>query len=675
MNRYISIFCVFLLVNIALITSTCHAQNNSDYPWEDIMENLSIADEEGDTRNWENELEELTDLVNNPVNINSVTKDQLQRFPFLSNIQIENLLAYIYIHGSMQTIYELQFVEGMDRQTIRYLVPFVCVQPVNKKEALTLRRVLKYGKHEAVVRIDVPLYTRKGYEKNYLGPAVYNSVKYGFHYRENIYAGVIGEKDGGEPFGALHNKQGYDYYAFYLLLRDIGILKTGVIGDYRLNFGQGLVLGQGSMLGKTAYSLSFTFRNAGIKRHASTDEYNYFRGSAVALKWKQWVLSVFYSHRSLDGVVKDGEITSIYKTGLHRSKKEADKTNQSVMQLGGGNITYTGNSYQLGITGIYYCFNKPYEPELKGYSKYYLHGRSFYNLGVDYKYRFHRFSIQGEAACGINGMAFMNQVLYSPWQDIRFMLVHRYYSHDYWAMFAHSFSEGSGVQNENGWYLATSINILSHWRFFVSADLFSFPWWRYRISKASKGVDLFFQADYVPSKTVDMYVNYRYKRKERDVTGTKGKVILPTYHHRLRYRLNYLPCSSLSFRTTVDYNHFHSSGKTAGKGYQLTQKAGWKLSRLPLTTELQGSYFHTDDYDSRIYIYEKGLLYSFYTPSFQGEGIRLAIHFRYDMNKHWTAIAKLGQTTYFDRDEIGSGNDLIRGNKKTDIQMQLRLKF
>ena len=188
-------------------------------------------------------------------------------------------------------------------------------------------------------------------------------------------------------------------------------------------------------------------------------------------------------------------------------------------------------------------------------------------------------------------------------------------------------------------------------------------------------MDLLFQANYVPSKTVDMYVNYRYKQKERDVTGTQGKVILPTYHRRLRYRLNYLPCSSLSLRTTVDYNHFHSSGKTAGQGYQLTQTAGWKLPWLPLTAELQGSYFHTDDYDSRIYIYEKGLLYSFYTPSFQGEGVRLAIHFRYDMNKHWTAIAKLGQTTYFDRDEIGSGNDLIRGNKKTDVQMQLRLKF
>lgn len=107
----------------------------------------------------------------------------------------------------------------------------------------------------------------------------------------------------------------------------------------------------------------------------------------------------------------------------------------------------------------------------------------------------------------------MNQVLYSPLQDIRLMLVHRYYSHDYWAMFAHSFSEGSSVQNENGWYLAASVNPFNRWTFFVSADLFSFPWWRYRISKASKGVDLLFQANYVPSKTVDMYVNYRYKQK------------------------------------------------------------------------------------------------------------------------------------------------------------------
>ena len=30
---------------------------------------------------------------------------------------------------------------------------------------------------------------------------------------------------------------------------------------------------------------------------------------------------------------------------------------------------------------------------------------------------------------------------------------------------------------------------------------------------------------------------------------------------------------------------------------------------------------------------------------------------------------------YLDRNEIGSGNDLIYGNKKADVQMQLRIKF
>ena len=37
--------------------------------------------------------------------------------------------------------------------------------------------------------------------------------------------------------------------------------------------------------------------------------------------------------------------------------------------------------------------------------------------------------------------------------------------------------------------------------------------------------------------------------------------------------------------------------------------------------------------------------------------------------------APAGSAGGIDRDEIGSGNDLIRGNKKTDVQMQLRLKF
>lgn len=668
---------LLLVINFLLITAVNNAQNNSTDLMEEVLEELSVNYEEEESIDWTQEIEELSERMQQPININTATKEQLEQFPFLSDAQIENILAYVYIHGQMQTLYELQLVEGMDRKTIQYLFPFVCAKPVDKASSLfQWKNVFKYGKQELLTRLDVPFYTRRGYEKTYLGPPLYHSLRYGFRYREQIYAGLAAEKDAGEPFGAIHNKQGYDYYSFYLFIRDINRLKTLALGNYRLSFGQGLIVSTDYLMGKTAYSSSFTFRNSGIRKHSSTDEYNYFRGIAAALALnKQFTLSAFYSHRSLDGAVENEEITSIYKTGLHRSQKEAEKKDRFTLQLTGGNLTFRMNRLKLGITGIYYFMNRPYEPLLKTYAKYNLHGNHFFNASVDYAVRWRQFTLQGEAAMGKSGFATLNRLQYVPAQGYQLMLVHRYYAHDYWAMFSRSFGEGSAVQNENGWYLAAEASPLRYWKFFASIDLFSFPWWRYRISKPSQGVDGLLQATFSPLRNLDMYVSYRYKQKERDVTGTKGEVILPTYHHRLRYRFNYSSSDVFSLRTTLDYNHFQLQGKSDLHGYQITQMASYRLPWLPLKVSLQGSYFHTDDYDSRVYVSERGLLYSLYVPSFQGEGIRLVAHLRYDINSHWMIIGKLGQTVYYDRNEIGSGYDLIRGNKKLDLQMQLRLKF
>ena len=650
---------------------------------EEVLEDLSVNNDINNSvnsLNWENELEELSNRLQEPVNLNSATREQLEQFPFLSDIQIEHLLAYIYIHGQMETIYELQLVEELDRQTIQYLLPFVCIKAINNEPAFRWKTMLKdagrYGKNEVLTRLNIPFYKRKGYEHTYLGPSVYNSVKYTFRYRDQLYAGGVAEKDAGEPFAALHNRYGYDYYSFYLLLQNCGRLKSLAVGNYRLSFGQGLVMSTDYLMGKTIYASSFNNRSTGIKRHSSTDEYNYFRGVAttVALT-KRLSVSAFYSHRNMDGVVTDGEITSVYKTGLHRSRKEADKKNLLTSQLTGGNVSYQQNHIRLGITGVYYVFNRPYEPELTGYSKYNIHGNHFYNLGIDYAYRWRRFSFQGETAIGKQGWASLNRLQYSPVQDIQFMLIHRFYSYDYWAMYAHSFGEGSTVQNEQGYYVGLETTPFSHWRFFVSFDLFSFPWKKYRINKPSRGTDGLIQATFTPRTNLSMYLKYRYKQKERDLTGSKGTLTLPIFHHQLRYRLNYSLNDVFSSRTTLDYNHFHSQDRAATKGYQVTQMISSQLPWTRLFADVQGSYFCTDDYDSRVYVSEKGLLYTFYTPSFQGRGFRCAVRLRYELNKHWLFITKFGETIYLNRNEIGSGNDLIYGNKKADIQMQLRIKF
>lgn len=94
---------------------------------------------------------------------------------------------------------------------------------------------------------------------------------------------------------------------------------------------------------------------------------------------------------------------------------------------------------------------------------------------------------------------------------------------------------------------------------------------KYRVNKPSRGTDGLLQATFTPRSHLSMYLKYRYKRKERDWTGSKGTLTLPIFHHQLRYRLNYSLGDVLSSRTTLDYNHFHSQDRAANIGYQVTQ--------------------------------------------------------------------------------------------------------
>ena len=127
-----------------------------------------------------------------------------------------------------------------------------------------------------------------------------------------------------------------------------------------------------------------------------------------------------------------------------------------------------------------------------------------------------------------------------------------------------------------------------------------------------------------------------------------------------------------AFRTQADATR--SASQQTSNGYMLTQSATWSGLR-GLQATVQGSYFHTDDYASRIYTYERGLLYAFSFPAYFGEGLHYALFLRADMGQRWMLIAKLSVTDYFDRDHISSGLQQIDRSSKADLEFQLRLKL
>ena len=86
-------------------------------------------------------------------------------------------------------------------------------------------------------------------------------------------------------------------------------------------------------------------------------------------------------------------------------------------------------------------------------------------------------------------------------------------------------------------------------------------------------------------------------------------------------------------------------------------------------------YFNTDSYNSRVYLYENGPLYTYSMQQFYGKGMRYCLMLRVNAGRNLTLTAKLGVTTYFDRNKISSGYQQIDQSNQTDLDIQVRWKI
>ena len=687
MNRWLKTWLIACL-SIVFSVDNLSAQES----WENIIEQLVDNNDEISSSNWQNLMEDLAELKEHPIHINTATKEQLERFPFLSDLLVENILYYIYRHGPMLTEKELMMVKDMDIRIAKLLKLFITFQQPDKEPSKpALKNIFKYGKHELSTRVDIPFYTRAGYQpytsayiqenpnKRYLGKSFYHNVRYQFHYSDKVYVGLTAEKDAGEQFFVDKNRKGYDYYSPYIYLRNIGKLKTLALGNYRLSYGYGLVMNTDFGMGKTATLSTLGNKARGIKKHSSTDEYNYFQGIAGSIYLtKRLTADAFYSYRQMDGIVDNSFITSIKEDGYHRIPRDYEKKNIFTNQLIGSNIHYNGKYFEVGLTAVYNVFNKVLKPTPRAYNKYYPQGRDFFNTGINYKLFWKKFILQGETAMDKHGkVATMNMLSYSPKENLRLLVMNRFYDVAYQSIYARSIGEGSSVQNESGFYIGLETSLLKYFKLSAYGDFFYFPYKKYQLSKnGTSGFDGVCQLSYSPSYQLDMLIRYRYKNKQKDFTPEDGeKIVLPYVQQKWRYQLNYTPMDELMLKTTVDIVHNGYREQEASQGILIGQSAGYKFQKLPLQLDAGFAWFQTDDYASRISMYEKGLLYSFNIPSFYGKGERYTFNARYELNKHLILQAKYALTHYRDREVISSGLEQINGNTKSDLYLQLRLKF
>ena len=661
-----------LVISIGLLMSGVLNAWGQDDSWQDVIAELATSDDM-ESPAWDNTIDLLTELADSPIDINNATREDLERLPFLSDIQIEDIMAYLYQYGSMKSEGELAMIVSLDPLRRKLLTRFIFFGEKNEDRKFPkLSDISKYGKHDILASIKVPFYERKGDKNGYLGYQYKHSIRYTFSYSDYVKIGLTGAQDAGEPFFAGRNSMGYDHYSFYLSLRKMGRIKSLVVGRYKVKMGMGLVINNNIGLGKLTSLSSLGRQSNYIGGYSSRSDANYLQGAAITVSLPaNMELTAFASYREIDATLNkdDGSIATILKTGYHRTPTEMEKKNNSSQSLAGGNLSFDKNGFHAGVTALYTHLNRNIDPGEQLYRRYYAKGQDYWNISVDYGFNKGRFSFAGETATGdCNAIATINKLGFRASGSLSLMAVYRRYSYKYYSLFSESFSEGGYVQNESGIYLGAEWHPSSYLSMSAYSDYSHFPWAKYLIDFSSRAWDNLVSASYSRGN-ITLGLRYRLKMKEKNNDEKNG--LTDDITHKARLFVEY-KTETWKLKTQADFTSDHY--KENSNGWMITQSASWTPNRK-LSFSASAGYFNTDDYNSRICFYEKGLLYSFNYPSLYGEGVRYSLWTRLTLSSRIWITAKLATTDYFDRDHISSGLQQIDHSSMTDLELQMRVRI
>ncbi len=647
--------------------------------------------------------EDLDDLARKPVKINKATEEEINTIPFLSQNQRKALLDYMTTYGEIFSLYELQSIQGFDSLILKRIAPFIAISPPSRSPTPTPGNLIRFGHHDILLRYEQGFPKSMGFltndslrannpESYYKGSPQRYYFRYNYTWFDKIKIGIAGEKDPGEQFFRGPQSAGMDFYAACLSLSNIGILKNMTIGNFRVSYGQGLTMGSGLTLGSVpGFSTNITMAN-GIKPSLGMSEESYFRGLAATIKIKPFEISGFISYHPRDATVSPTdsasnfaeEISSFITTGYHRTGLEVAKKNVLKELVCGGNISFSKApsqqlGFKIGITGIFVHFSSRVTPRVYPYNQYNFVGDKNFNFGLDYQVRFRRQYLFGEISRSMNsGIAFVAGAVITPDSRVSLTAIYRNYMPSYQNLFSNAFGQNGLNANEQGIYVA--INAALHPKLNLSgyADLFTFPWLKYRVDSPTHGQEFGTLLTWQAAKNVT--IGLRFYQKNTRINGTTEPDVIMhklSSHITRSYRCNivWIPEEKLVFKTRIEVKEASEPSANCAVGYFICQDITFNYKKWLSTVTVRFALFDAPEYETRIYTYEPEVLYAYSVPACQGKGMRTCVVMKFSAGRKVDIWVRGGLTYYTDRNEVGSGLDLTEGNVRGELTGQLMLRL
>ncbi|PYF72907.1 helix-hairpin-helix domain-containing protein [Pedobacter nutrimenti] len=622
-----------------------------------------------------------------PLDLNHCSAEELKKLLLLSPLQIANLFRHLQESGPLLALEELQSIDAFEAQTIENLRPFVHLGTYFGRHPIQLKKGLQQGFSSLNIRYAQVLEQQKGFKNlsnnSYLGTAEKILIKYRFNYDQHFQLSLLLKKDAGEELFKGKNKYAFDFMSFSIGLSDVGRVRKLVIGDYSLQFGQGLSLWSGFSFGKGPDVTAPAKKDTGLDTYTSSNEYSFFRGIASTIElYKKLSISPFISYLKKDALLikeKTGEWgqRNMISNGLHRTVAELEHKNTLGQLVYGTVLQYQDRQFSFGSIAYHSSYEHRFTKGTSLYKAQDFTGKDLNNLGLYYNYAIRNMYFFGEFAKSLpGGFAMLHGLLTSISPRWSAVLVQRYYTADYHSYFSRAFGENPQASNERGWYIGVNYNPNLRWSYAAYADLFYFPSSKYRVNGASSGMEIMGRATYQPKKSIRVRLSIK-TRKAQQNTDEKVKIkyLEELSKQNCLAEVDWRSSRKFSFQHRLEFCTYQKGRSARESGFLLSQDVAYSFSSPALVTNLRLAYFHTDSYNSRLYAYEDDVLQSSGFGMYNGKGLRFYLNVRYRFSKKMSFSGRYALFFYPGQTKLGSAMDEIEGPKKSEVKFQFNYQF
>jgi len=614
-------------------------------------------------------------FLQNPLQINEVTADELSALGMLTLAQISTFISHRTQVHYFESIYELQTIVGWDIPLLKKIKPFLRCNKIHKKWY-----EFHATKHQILIRNETTLEEKKGFspidarsKTRYLGNPWGQLVRYRGQLNAYICVGTLIQKDAGEV-------NYLDFKSIFIEIKPNRWLDKIIIGDFINQWGQGLVQSGGFSLGKSFESIKATQKfHLGAIPYTSSGETSFYRGLNIQFHGGSFNFQAFSSIRNLDASLSSDstepkkQINSWIEDGYHRTATEISHQSTVEETAWGGSMQWihkpTHLAIQFNLSQTLFSLEK--SKSTLAYKVHSWSGNQIQNYSFSFQVPIHLIHFTGEFAwMPENHFALIQGGAFAASKKIDLSYLMRYYAPSYFSPKAQGIGESAETTNEMGLFIGNQITFDKRNKLSSYLDVFRFPGLKYEVSQLNSwGWELLSRYQWEKRGKYMFFGQLKWTSKQNDVSRD-NKALTRNHLIQTSLDLHQFRAKKLDFHTRF-MTCLLIGANTYETGLLILQDVKYQIRSLGI--QLRIGFVSSSSYDSRLYAYEVGVPLSFSLPAYYGHGFRNCLVLEYKWTKNSTLSLKMARTNYLDRDEIGSSLDLIKESHKTDVTFQYQL--